>query len=173
MWFCSVLQTRGLRSRPNKYAVQVPPSRSPTPLFWRNVVLPKPYHIVGDRKERWHESFPKWQSLFQYSHTTEWGKLFTQNIKYKKYNTIYLYIIMILLVSIKCCREKTSRGLGGGSRKEILCSWQYTEPFYDFIVKRWRRWDTVTRTEPRAVTQGDISTAVISVSFTLVICLVS
>lgn len=116
MWVCVVLLCVADK-RPEKQTKQVccagSPSRSPTPLFWRNVVLPKPYHTVGDQKERWHESFPKWQSLFQYSHTTEWGKLFTQNIKYKKYNTIYLYIIMFLLVSIKCWQRDGERDWEG------------------------------------------------------------
>lgn len=58
------------------------------------------------------------QGLFEYSHTTEQGKLFTQNIKYKKYNTIYLYISKILLVSTKCWQRGDARGGEGGLRRE-------------------------------------------------------
>lgn len=108
--------------------------------------------------------FPKWQGLFPYSRTTEQSKLFTQNIKYKKYNTIYLYIIRILNVSTKCWQEDDEqdgeRGLGG---EQYCALGKMQDRFNDFIVKSVEEGGDVDDRLRLEQIRGDFSMAVVKV----------
>lgn len=79
---------------------------------------------------------------------------------------------MILLVSIKCWQRDDEQGWEGLLGRKYYALGNTQDHFMTSLLRDEEGGDIDTGIEPRAVTQGDISTAVIRVSFTLVICLV-
>lgn len=78
---------------------------------------------------------------------------------------------MILLVSIKCWQRDGERTWGVLGRKYYALG-NMQNHFMTSLLRDEEGGDIDTGTEPRAVARDDICTAVISVSFTLVIRLV-